>query len=439
MRHATPPVCATLVIFLSLFVAAPGRAGAPVQEAKLLASDGAAQDEFGWQLAVDGNTTIIGAPGASVIGAAYVFTRSSMRWTQQAKLTPVDPEPDGLFGSSVALDGGTAVIGARGHDDNGADSGAAFVFVLSGGIWTEHAKLLPADGAAGDSFGGSVALDGDTAVVGARQHGQNGINSGAAYVFTRSAGSWAEQAKLVPEDGDPADFFGVSVALDGDTALIGAFWDEPSGFRSGSAYVFTRSGESWTQQAKLVASDGATFEQFGQRVALRDDTAIIAAPGHPVTELTPGSAYVFTRTVTLWTEDDNLTPADGVDGDGFGWSVATDGTTAVIGSVFNDTPLNTGSVYVFDNSNGSWTQQDKLLADDGAPGDGFGSSVALDANTVVSGAPADDDNGFQSGSAYVFLLPQGVPAIGGSGIALLLLAVLGTGTYFTRRTRSYRS
>ena len=173
MRHARQLFCAILCIFFSVHVVATSRAGVPVQQAKLLPSDGEIDDNFGTAVALDGNTALICAP-ETPFGTAYVFKRSDMRWTEHQKLTG-DAELDGFFGSSVSMDGGTAVFGAPGYDDNGVDSGAAFVFVVSGGVWTEQAKLLPADGAANDSFGQRVAVDGDTVVVGAHKQDPTAI------------------------------------------------------------------------------------------------------------------------------------------------------------------------------------------------------------------------------------------------------------------------
>jgi hypothetical protein len=167
-----------------------------------------------------------------------VFTRAGGVWTQQAKLLPADGDGDDQFGVGIALDGNTAVIGAYLDDDDGPLSGSAYVFVRAGEVWTEQAKLQPADGGFSDHFGYAVSLDGDTAVIGARHHDANGQNSGSAYVFARAGGIWAEMTKVSPADGDALDFFGRSVALDGNSAVIGAIGDDDNGDDSGSVYVF---------------------------------------------------------------------------------------------------------------------------------------------------------------------------------------------------------
>ena len=298
----------TLAVVL-LLVAMPAWSVTPVEVAKLLATDGAAGDQFGYSVALSGDTAVIGARfddddvNGLESGSAYVFTRTGTTWTQQAKLTAADGAAGDQFGYSVALSGDTAVITADADDDvvNGVDSGSAYVFTRSGTTWTQQAKLTAADGAAGDQFGVRVALSGDTAVIGARfddDDDVNGLDSGSAYVFTRSETTWSQQAKLTAADGAAGDWFGYSVALSGDNALIGAHFDDDdvNGVDSGSAYVFTRSGTTWSQQARLTAADGAAGDQFGGRVAISGDTALIGARlvNDDVNGVDSGAAYVFT-------------------------------------------------------------------------------------------------------------------------------------------------
>jgi hypothetical protein len=413
------------------------------EEAKLLASDGEPEDDFGDSVATSGDTAIIGAPGdddlAAGSGAAYVFIRTAGGWTEQAELLASDGGFGDTFGDGVALDGDTALIGAPLDDDNGQDTGAAYVFTRTGGVWSEQAKLLASDGVADEWFGREVALDGDTALIGAHFDDDNGTWSGSAYVFTRTAGVWTEQAKLLPADGGAFDFFGADVALDGNTALIGANSDDDSGSAAGAAYVFTRTAGVWTEQAKLLASDGAAGDSFGRELALDGDTGVIGAwEDDNDNGESSGSAYVFTRTEGIWTEQAKLLAADGAAYDWFGSGIALDGNTALIGAGFDDdNGQNSGSAYVFTRTGGVWTERAKLLASDGAAVDWFGVSVALDGDTSVIGANRDDDDGLDSGSAYVFrLYDDNVPATGIVGSLLLLLAVLGTGVYFMRRRAS---
>ncbi len=388
-----------------------------VQQAKLVASDGAAGDFFGVSVALsgDGQTALVGAPGATFgRGAAYVFTRSGTTWTQQAKLVASDGVSGDQFGTSVALssDGTTALVGAP------AGQGAAYVFVRSGTTWTQQAKLVGSDTVGGDAFGASVALsgDGNTALVGAQEVG---IRRGAVYVFVRSGTTWTQQAKLVASDGVSGDQFGTSVALsgDGNTALVGA----PSatvGLQpiQGAAYVFARSGASWTQQAKLTAADGVGGDRFGSSVALSAAGTgflfLIGARG-----AIQGAAYVFVKSllVPIIVQEQKLTASDGAPFDNFGASVALsgDGQTALVGAPLAKIGSNSqqGAAYLFVRGSGTppWSQQQKLTAADGTAGDESGFSVALsaDSNTALAGAPQPRPTGtIGPGVAYVFAASQ---------------------------------
>ena len=281
--------------------------------------------------------------------------------------------------------------------------------------WTQVQKLLASDGAAYDYFGFSVSLDGDTALIGTYFDNSNRYASESVYVFTRTGTTWALQAKLFASDGSAGSNFGASVSLDGDTALIGAhFGDDDYGGRSGSAYVFIRTGTTWTQQAKFLASDGAADFEFGRSVSLSGDTALIGEP-YSIN----GSAYVFTRTGTIWTQQQKILTSDGAEYDEFGWSVSLDGDTALIGAHFDDVNgYSSGSEYVFTRTGTTWTQQAKLLASDGEAGGTFGCSVSLDGDTALIGALGADDNGYWSGSAYVFKK-------GGSGLEIDIKGGLG--------------
>jgi len=368
--------------------------------AKLVASDAQANDNFGGSVAVSGDTAVIGAyseaTGGSDAGAAYVFTRSGGAWTQQAKLLASDAQANDYFGYSVAVSGDTAVIGAYAEDTGGSTAGAAYVFTRTGGSWTQQAKLMASDAQASDFFGASVAVSGDTAVIGAYREATGGSTAGAAYVFTRTGGSWTQQAKLLASDAQANDYFGYSVAVSGDTAVIGAYAEDTGGSTAGAAYVFTRTGGSWTQQAKLMASDAQASDFFGASVAVSGDTAVIGAYREATGGSTAGAAYVFTRTGGSWTQQAKLMASDAQGNDFFGASVAVSGDTAVIGAYSEDTGgSDAGAVYVFTRSGGAWTQQAKLLASDAQSSDQFGFSVAVSGDTAVIGALSAD-------AAYIF-------------------------------------
>ena len=252
-------------------------------------------------------------------------------------------------GNSVALSGDTAVLGAHGDDAGAADAGAAYVFVRSGTTWTQQRKLTASDGLALSYFGRSVAVSGDSAIVGAYLSGAP--QSGAAYVFTRSGTTWTQQQKLLSTDIAAGDRFGYSVALSGDTALVGAHGaDAASKPDAGAAYAFTRTGTSWTQQSKLTASDAEAGDHLGDAVALSGDTAIVGASTDDVLGRTDsGSAYTFTRSGTMWIQQTKLVPVDGAAGDSFGYSVAISGARTVVGARDADVSgrANQGAVYVF--------------------------------------------------------------------------------------------
>ena len=396
---------------------------------KITASDGASNDLFGAEVTIssDGNTALVGAYDEDTSpyiqnGAAYVFIKSGNTWIEQQKLLASDIASNESFGRSVALssDGNTAIIGADFEDTSpNTNNGAAYVFTRSGSTWTQQAKLLASDAASSDFFGFSVALssDGNTAIVGAYGESTSPYSqNGAAYVFTRSGSTWTQQAKLLASDAASSDLFGISVALssDGNTALIGAFREDTSpNTDNGAAYVFTRSGSTWTQQAKLLASDAASNEQLGYSVALSSDgnTALIGAFREDTSPYTDnGAAYVFTRSGSTWTQQAKLVASEAETEDFFGFSVAlsSDGNTALIGAYTEDTSPNTnnGAAYIFTRSGGTWTQQEKLI-----PVEigstllyyfGYSVSISGNANTVISGAPGPGTDSSR-GLAYLFI------------------------------------
>jgi len=384
---------------------------------KVFAGDGAAGNEAGFSVAVDGDTAVIGARHgdgrAADSGVAYVFVHTDGLWAQQAKLTALDGATGNLFGWSVSLSEDTALVGASSGEGNAINSGAAYVFTRTGTVWSQQAKLQGLDGVAGDGFGYGVSLSGDTALVGAPFNDQQGLDSGAAYVFTRTGTSWTQQEKLWATGGAAEEGFGVGVSLSGDTALIGADRDDANGNNAGAAYIFTRSGTDWSQQFKMLAGDGAAEDFFGSSVSLSGDTALVGARFDDDNGNDSGSAYVFVGAGSSWSQQAKLTAGDGLAGDLFGWSVSMSGDIALIGAWGDDSPdFDAGSAYVFVRSGSSWTQQAKLVAADGAAQDEFGTSVALSGDTVLIGSYHDDDTGTDSGSAYFFFLDLDQDGIG---------------------------
>lgn len=406
------PTAAVLVACVVFLVRGPwARAQCDPQElANVLAADGLANDLFGYSVAVSGDTAVVGAYQGDHAGinsgVAYVFVNTAGAWTQQAKLVASDAALDDFFGIFVAIAGDTIVVGATQDDDAGTGSGSAYVFTRSGTTWTQQAKLAPSDAAANDQFGTSVALSGDTAIIGAGLSGAN--DAGAAYAFLRTGSVWSQQQKLTASDAAASDFFGYSVAFSVDTAIVGARADDDNGTSSGSAYVFVRTGSVWSQQQKLTPSDPpATFDEFGYYVAVSGNTAFVGSHFDDNAGTNAGAAYVFTRAVGVWSLQAKLTASDAAAHDDFGFSIALSGDTALIGAwQDDDAATNAGSAYVFTRAAGLWTEKAKIIASDAALSDFFGFSVALSGDTAVIGADLDDDTASNAGSAYLFdLLP----------------------------------
>ena len=468
---------------------------------KLTASDAAASDRFGFSVAVDGGTVVVGAYGDGAdVGSVYVFSEPVGGWASvsgNVKLTASDAAASDRFGFSVAVDGGTVVVGAYG---DGADVGSVYVFSEPVGGWASvsgNVKLTASDAAASDRFGISVAVDGGTVVVGADR---DGAEVGSVYVFSEPVGGWASvsgDVELTASDAATSDYFGRSVAVDGGTVVVGVYGDDDGGLNSGSAYVDYASGWSaipdsapggtnatsytvagfangeehdfglrirakngtgvsdasavatlvapdrptgltaavsdgqvslgWddpsvstitgyeydllAEVAKLTAFDADALDSFGWSVAVESDTMVVGAQLDDDADSASGAAHVFVRQSGVWGHAAKLTASDGALGDRFGYSVAIGGDTIIIGSPRdNDGGSDSGSVYVFTKPAGGWATASgnvKLTAFDAAAHDYFGWSVAIDGDTVVVGAHGDDDGGSVSGSVYVFTKPAG--------------------------------
>ena len=372
---------------------------------QLTANDGMADDEFGYDVAIDGDTMVVGAPiHNDAAGAAYVFGWDGTAWVQQAKLTAAGASAGDGLGLDVDIDGDTIIAGGSGDDDVVANSGAAWIFVRENGSWSEQAKLKATDAALLDLFGIKVAVDGDTAIVAAPFDDDDGSASGSAYVFQRSGQTWTEQTKLSASDAAQFDRFGVSVDIDDGTVIVGADANDDAGPSSGSAYVFAEDAGSWNQQVKLTASDAVAEDQFGFSVAINAGTVVVGAFGDDVHA---GSAYTFQRANGNWSQQSKLVASDRAVNDWFGHSVAIDDDHIVIGSVMDDDAgPSSGSVYVFVQENGSWTQDGKLTASDAAAADRFGHAVSISDETIVVGTRFQNSvAGQDTGSAYLFATP----------------------------------
>jgi hypothetical protein len=387
-------------------------------EAKILASDKQANDWFGTAVAIsgDGNTLIVGAQYESGTGSAYIFTRSGTNWNEQQKIQASDRQGNDLFGNSVAIseNGNTAIVGAFAEDTGGSMAGAAYIFTRSGTSWSQQKKIQASNKGFEDQFGWSVAIsgDGNTAIVGAQYEDTGATDAGAAYIFRRSGTNWNEQQKIQASDKGQNDNFGRSVAIseNGNTAIVGAwFADVVVGanilFNTGAAYIFTRSGTSWSEQQKIQASDKQGGDRFGTAVAISGDgNTLIVGAGD---ENRNGAAYIFTRSGNNWSQQAKIQASDRGFDDLFGNSVAIseNGNTAIVAAYIEDTGgSDAGAVYMFTRSGTTWSQQAKIQASDKQAFDNFGKSVAIsyDGSTSIVGAMAEDAGVTNTGAAYIY-------------------------------------
>jgi len=419
-----------------------------LQQGYLKASTIASADNFGFTVSVSGSTMVVGAPfedsGGFNSGAAYVFVRTGMNWTQQAYLKASNAGPGDQFGTSVSISGDTLVVGAN-REDSGAtgvngdgandsivDSGAAYVFVRNGTNWTQQAYLKASNPGTNDQFGFSVAVSGDTVVVGARFEDSRfpGIetdnsltDSGAAYVFTRTGTNWSQQAYLKPLNPGMNFNFGWSVSVSSNTVVVGTPFESSTALASGAVYVFVRDGANWSQQAFLKEPATLAHDQLGASVSVWGNTLIAGANRESSRETNSGAACVFARAGTNWSVQAILKASNPGPEDQFGWFVGICMDTAVVGAKLEDSYAqgingdesddslpDSGAAYVFVRVGTNWLQQAYIKPANTGSGDQFGFSVAVSSDTVVIGSPAessatgdpDDDNAFGSGAAYVF-------------------------------------
>ncbi len=416
---------------MALALALPGTAQAASfnEVKKLTASDAQAEDSFGVSVAISGDTAVVAARFEDTeginAGAAYVYQRDqggADSWGEVTKLVASDAEAGDYFGTSIAISGDIVVVGARFESAGGFQAGAAYVFRRDQGgtdNWGEVQKLTASDAQSTDWFGATVAVSGDTAVVGAYLEDSGGDFAGAAYVFQRDQGgqdNWGEVKKLTASDAQAEDTFGASVAVSGDTVVVGAFLEDAGGDRAGAAYVFQRDQggqDNWGEVTKLMASDAQAGDFFGVGVAVSDDTVVVGADNDDAGGDLAGAAYVFQRDqggADSWGEVTKLTASDAEAGDFFGSGVSVDGDTAVVGAFRAGTGA--GAAYVFGRDHGgagNWGEVKKLTASDAQAGDFFGIRVAISGGAVVVGAHHEDAGGNDAGAAYVFASDNGPP------------------------------
>lgn len=383
------------------------------QRTKLTASDGAASDEMGLSVAIAGDTAVVGSwhddIGANANqGSVYVFVRSGASWVLQQKLTASDGAANDTFGYSVAITNVNVpsqtviMVGAFGNDAGGPNRGAVYVFVRSQGgtTWSQQGKLTAPDGMDNDAFGNAVAMNGNHAIIGA-----NGVDvgasvsTGAAYVFVRSGTIWVfEQKLLAPGSAVTHRNFGWSVGISGNLAIIGTNnLDSDQGF----AYVFERvTGNTWTWKISFQAPG-----KLGYSVGISGETIVMGAYGKDIgSNMDQGNVSVYSRVGSTWTFQGTLTASDGAANDYFGFNVAISGDRIIVGTHADDVSTgDQGSAYVFTRTGTIWSQRQKLIAQDAGSGDFFAWSVAINGDTAIMGAVFDDiGSNANQGSAYIF-------------------------------------
>jgi hypothetical protein len=386
------------------------------QQKKLLSSLGPNLDSFATAVSIDGNRAVVGAPendDAGIdAGSVYVFDYASGAWSLTQQIYASDASSLDWFGAAVSLSGDRLIIGAPLEDSEGTNAGAVYVFELIAGNWTQTDKLFVNSLNSHDRFGTSVSLGSDRILIGAYGVDFGGINFGAAYVFDLVAGNWIYTTELKASDGANLDTFAETVSLDGDRALISSHRDDDGGNDSGSAYVFEIDNGTWSETAKLTAGvDASSNAFFGKALSLSGNTVLIGADGEAINK---GAAYLFeynSQTVS-WDLSQKLTANNGLVGDYFGISLAVQDNIAVIGASGDDNNgTDSGSAYIFQKINNSWIQTENIVADDGMADHEFGNAIALSSEIALIGAPLANAHGQASGAAYVFdvdLLPVAV-------------------------------
>ena len=373
---------------------------------EITASDGLFGDEFGRSVAISGNT-IVGAPtaddGGPEAGAAYIYMFDGVSWIEQPKLLASDAAPGDRCGSSVAVHGTVAVVGAP---SAAAAIGAVYVFRFNGTSWVQEQKLIPPVDAGGARFGWSVAVEGTAIVVGAKT--ANG--TGAAYVFRFNGRTWVDEETLIAPDAASSDRFGTDVDIDGDVIVVGSPENDDNGLNSGSFYVFRFEGgiEPWGDGIKITASDAADDNMFGWRVSVSGDVALVAANTQGLF-LDSGAAYLFRYDGAVWNEEQKLTPpVESADPSEFAHDVVVSGSVAIVGArVDNGLAATSGVAYVYSFDGASWIRQADMVASDGLSGDQFSAAVDLSGDVAVIGA-VEFGNG--PGSAYTYAgLTDGIP------------------------------
>lgn len=378
------------------------------ESAKLRAADGEANDYLGYAVATDGTRAIAGAYGdddrGTNAGAAYVFVNRNGKWREEAKLLPLQAITNDQVGMAVAIDGDFAWVGSRGDIERGPQSGSAYVFRRFADGWVQVARFRSQFPDSDDQYGLSLAVDGNRAVVGAHGDAENGRDAGCVYVYRLENDVWQFDERLVPPKGKPADYFGFSVDISGDRLIVGAFGDNAKGVRSGAAYVYRRTSDGWKGEIKLTAADGKKHNLFGHSVGIAGDVALVGAHGNDTLGRFSGAAYVFGRSSRGWRLIEKLEAPDKRANKYFGFSVALSNKRMLIGARgdSHEGHIQNGAAYLFGRSGSRITGPVKFVAQLPSDLDFLGRSVAVSDGSGFAGAHGDDDAGSLSGSVYTF-------------------------------------
>ena len=416
---------------------------------KIVASDRGDGDYFGNSVAISGDYVIVsayqedhdttGGNPLSDAGSAYIFKNNAGTWSEVQKIVASDRGASDWFGRSVAISGDYTIVGAFYEDHNTTggvflnNAGSAYIFKNNAGTWSEVQKIIALDRGSNDFFGISVAISGDYAIVGANQEdedetgGNTLSNAGSAYIFKNNTGTWSEVQKIVASDRGVNDIFGISIAISGDYAIVGAIYEDEDTTggnpltNPGSAYIFKNNAGTWSEAQKIVASDRGANDAFGISVAISGDYAIVGANQEDEDETggntlsNAGSAYIFKNNTGTWSEVQKIVASDRGVNDIFGISIAISGDYAIVGAIYEDedttggNPLtNPGSAYIFKNNAGTWSEAQKIVASDRGANDAFGISVAISGDYAIVGAFQEDEDTTggntlsDAGSAYIF-------------------------------------
>lgn len=364
------------------------------------------QDAFGTSIATDGNTIVIGAPSriSTDAGAVYVWRREGNVWKEHAVLQPSDANAEDRFGNSVAVSGGLIAVGAPYNDEKGPSAGSVYVFEYESAMdrWQQIAKLTASDAAesTGAGLGWSVALSGEVIAAGAPGDDFRANNSGAVYVFKRLTGNWLE-TKVKSSNPGFGDHFGWSLSLSGNRMAVGVPYADRGESDSGAVYVLESVNDIWSERAVLSASPAALYELLGWSVSIRGTTVITG--GNAIATGVSGAAYVFEHDGNAWSQAAKLTASDTTMEDFFGYAVATDGASIIVGAYGNDSvAMSAGAAYLFEKRGGVWQESKKFLAADGSASDNLGVAVTVEGGLACAGANLDDDVATNTGSVYVF-------------------------------------